>query len=127
MAGGPRNPGDGAHVQRRTAGCPGLPGNRRWTRMNADDRDRSDLPSPAEAGFAKAGGAHAQLRTPNEERRPHVSQPRISCDFHAYRWRHLVEDFFCSLKAFRRVATRYDKTDQSYRAMIHHATALTLR
>jgi transposase len=36
-----------------------------------------------------------------------------------YRWRHLVENFFCSLKAFRRIATRYDKTDTSFSAMIH--------
>lgn len=44
---------------------------------------------------------------------------RIPCDFHIYKWRHLVENFFCSLKAFRRIATRYDKTDTSYAAMIH--------
>jgi transposase len=36
-----------------------------------------------------------------------------------YGWRHLVENFFCKLKAFRRVATRYDKTDVSFAAMIH--------
>lgn len=46
---------------------------------------------------------------------------KIACDFHAYRWRHLVENFFCSLKIFRRIATRYEKTDQSYRAMINLA------
>jgi transposase len=44
---------------------------------------------------------------------------RIPCDFHMYKWRHLVENFFCSLKAFRRIATRYDKTDTGYAAMIH--------
>jgi len=44
---------------------------------------------------------------------------RIPCDFHIYRWRHLIENFFCKLKAFRRIATRYDKTDQSFAAMIH--------
>jgi transposase len=55
------------------------------------------------------------------------SQP-IPCDFHMYRWRHLVENFFCSLKAFRRIATRYDKTDQSFAAMIHLVgAALALR
>lgn len=43
----------------------------------------------------------------------------IPCDFAAYRWRHLVENFFCSLKAFRRIGTRYDKTDTSFRAMIN--------
>lgn len=49
---------------------------------------------------------------------------RIACDFEMYRWRHLVENFFCRLKAFRRLATRYEKTDTSYSAMIHIVSAL---
>ena len=45
-----------------------------------------------------------------------------------YRWRHLVENFFCNLKQFRRIATRYDKTDKSFSAMIYLAsTVLALR
>ncbi len=40
-----------------------------------------------------------------------------------YGWRHLVEKLFCKLKEFRRIATRYDKTDQSFAAMIHLAAA----
>jgi transposase len=48
----------------------------------------------------------------------------IDCDFHMYRWRHLVENFFCKLKAFRRIATRYDKTDESFKGVIHLAGAL---
>jgi len=52
----------------------------------------------------------------------------IECDFHMYRWRHLVENFFCKLKQFRRIATRYEKTDASFAAMIHlAATVLALR
>jgi transposase len=52
----------------------------------------------------------------------------IPCDFEMYRWRHLVENFFCALKAFRRIATRYEKTDTSFVAMIHLvASALALR
>lgn len=52
----------------------------------------------------------------------------ISCDFAAYNWRHLVENFFCSLKAFRRIGTRYDKTDASFGAMIQAASiVLALR
>jgi transposase len=47
----------------------------------------------------------------------------IVCDFAMYRWRHLVENFFCDLKQFRRVATRYDKTDQSFSAMIYLAAS----
>ena len=52
----------------------------------------------------------------------------IDCDFARYRWRHLVENFFCDLKQFRRIATRYDKTDQSFAAMIHlAATSMALK
>jgi transposase len=46
-----------------------------------------------------------------------------ACDFAMYRWRHLVENFFCDLKQFRRIATRYDKTDQSFSAMIYLAAS----
>ena len=42
----------------------------------------------------------------------------IPCDFEMYKWRHLVENFFCKIKEFRRIATRYDKTDTSFAAMI---------
>jgi len=47
----------------------------------------------------------------------------IPCDLAMYRWRHLIENFFCALKPFRRIATRYDKTDQSFSAMIYLAAA----
>jgi transposase len=47
----------------------------------------------------------------------------IPCDFAIYKWRHLVENFFCNLKQFRRIATRYDKTDTSFTAMIHIASS----
>ncbi len=43
----------------------------------------------------------------------------IPCDFAMYKWRNLVENFFCHLKAFRRIATRYEKTDTSFTAMIN--------
>jgi transposase len=36
--------------------------------------------------------------------------------FLAYRWRHLVENYFAKIKEFRGIATRYDKTDNSYAA-----------
>jgi transposase len=52
----------------------------------------------------------------------------IDCDSEMYKWRHLIENFFCKLKEFRRIATRYEKTDDSYRAMIHLAgTAIAIR
>ena len=36
-----------------------------------------------------------------------------------YKWRHLVENFFCKFKEFRRIATRFDKTDTSFSAIIY--------
>ena len=30
-------------------------------------------------------------------------------DAEKYKWRHLVENFFCKIKVFRRIATRYEK------------------
>lgn len=38
-----------------------------------------------------------------------------------YKWRHLIENFFCKLKEFKRIAMRADKTDQSFAAIIHLA------
>jgi transposase len=48
----------------------------------------------------------------------------IACDFEMYKWRHLIENFFCKLKQFRRIATRYEKTDESYRAMVNLAASV---
>ncbi|MCO6419943.1 IS5/IS1182 family transposase, partial [Siccirubricoccus sp. KC 17139] len=41
-----------------------------------------------------------------------------------YMWRHLIENFFCKLKEFKRIAMRSDKTDHSFSAMIHLAAAV---
>ena len=41
-----------------------------------------------------------------------------------YKWRHLIENFFCKLKDFKRIALRADKTDQSFAAMIHLAAVV---
>ena len=48
----------------------------------------------------------------------------IPCDSAMYGWRHLVENFYCKIKDFRRIATRYEKTDQSFSAMIYLAASL---
>ena len=45
-------------------------------------------------------------------------------DKHAYKWRHLVENFFQKIKEFKRIAMRACKTDTSFKAMIHIATAI---
>lgn len=52
----------------------------------------------------------------------------IPHDKEMYKWRHLVENFFQKIKEFRRIATRYEKTDPSFAAMIHLVAAfLALR
>ena len=46
----------------------------------------------------------------------------------AYKWRHIIENYFSKIKEFRGVNTRYDKTDTSYRATWNiAATILALR
>jgi transposase len=63
-------------------------------------------------------GASAVIPPKRDRARP------ISCDFEMYKWRHLVENLFCNLKQWRRIATRYDKTDQSFAAMINLSAAV---
>ena len=48
----------------------------------------------------------------------------IPCDAAMYAWRHLVENFFCDLKGFRRIATRYDKRARHFLAAIHLAAVV---
>ena len=48
----------------------------------------------------------------------------IPYDTEMYKWRHLIENFFQRIKEFRRIATRYDKTDTSYRAAVHLVVAV---
>jgi transposase len=43
----------------------------------------------------------------------------IPHDVEMYKWRHLIENFFCKLKAFRRIATRYEKTDACFAGLIN--------
>jgi transposase len=50
--------------------------------------------------------------------------PPLPLDRELYKWRHLIENFFCKLKEFKRIAMRADKTDQSFAAMIHLAAAV---
>ena len=45
-------------------------------------------------------------------------------DAHVYKERHLVECFFANLKSFRRIATRYDKLAETFRANVMIAACL---
>jgi transposase len=54
---------------------------------------------------------------------PRRARPR-RIDREMYKWRHLIENFFCKLKEFKRIALRCDKTDASFMANIHLAAAV---
>lgn len=45
-------------------------------------------------------------------------------DKELYKARHLIENFYCKLKQFRAIATRYDKTAQNFLAAIHLVSAV---
>ena len=48
----------------------------------------------------------------------------LTIDQEMYKWRHLIENFFCKLKEFKRIAMRADKTDQSFAAIVYLAAAV---
>ncbi|WP_425467708.1 transposase [Phreatobacter stygius] len=54
---------------------------------------------------------------------PRRAKP-LAIDAEMYKWRHRIENFFCKLKEFKRIAMRADKTDQSFAAIIHLAAAV---
>jgi hypothetical protein len=49
---------------------------------------------------------------------PRVHDPKID------KARHLIANVFCRLKEFRRIALRTDKTDRSFKVIIHLCAAL---
>ncbi len=48
----------------------------------------------------------------------------LQIDMEVYKWRHLIENFFCKLKEFKRIAMRSDKTDSSFAAVIQLVSAV---
>ncbi len=75
------------------------------------------------------------LRAALEQRRAEAVIPArrhrvipIQHDTEAYKWRHLIENYFSKIKEFRGIHTRYDKTDNSYEASwFIAATIIALR
>jgi transposase len=63
-------------------------------------------------------GAKVVISQPPKRRSP------LSIDQEMYKWHHLIENFFCKLKKFKRIAMRACKTDQSFEAMIYLAAAV---
>lgn len=75
---------------------------------DADERVRSSL---ASAGKSAVIPPRQNRTTPRQ------------FDEALYQARHLIENFFCKLKQFRAIATRYDKTARNFLAAIHLAAA----
>ena len=48
----------------------------------------------------------------------------IAIDLEMYKWRHLIENFFCKLREFKRIAMRACETDQSFEALINLCSAV---
>ena len=65
----------------------------------------------------RAAGKTAAIPPKRHRKRP---QP---FDRDLYAARHLVENFFCKLKQFRAIATRYDKQAIHFLAGVHAAAA----
>jgi transposase len=77
--------------------------------FDADQRVRQPL----------AAAGKAAVIPPRDHRR---SAPDF--DPEIYQMRHLIENFFCKLKQFRAIATRYDKTARNFLAAINLAAAI---
>jgi transposase len=65
----------------------------------------------------EASGAEAVIPP-----RANRTEPR-TFDRHIYKGRNLIERFFCRIKHFRRISTRYDKLDRRFEAFITIAAA----
>ena len=49
---------------------------------------------------------------------------KLKIDLSIYQWRHLIENFFCKLKEFKRIAMRACKTVQCFEVMIYLAAGV---
>jgi len=88
------------------AGVPGLPGGLPFGAFVGDRAFDADwlLEDPEKRG--------AEAVIPSKRNR---TAPRDH-DREMYGWRHLVENFFARTREFRAIATRYDKTAESFAA-----------
>jgi transposase len=62
-------------------------------------------------------------KTPVIPPRSNRKTPR-TYDKELYKARHLMENFYCKLKQYRAIATRYDKTARNFLAAIYLAAAV---
>jgi transposase len=66
----------------------------------------------------RAAGKKAVIPNKSNRKIPHPF------DRDLYKARHLIENFYCKLKQYRAIATRYDKTARNFLAAIHLAAAV---
>jgi transposase len=92
-----------------TVGVPPLISNLEFDALIADKAFDSNwlIQELNERGAAAVIAQHPRRATP------------LAIDAEMYKWRHLVENFFCKLKDFKRIAMRSDKTDLSFAATIY--------
>ena len=76
---------------------------------DADERVRDRL---------QAAGKEAVIPSKRNRLQPHPY------DRDLYKARPLIENFFCKLKQYRAIATRYDKTARNFLAAIYLASAI---
>jgi transposase len=83
----------------------------------------------ADRGYNAEGRVLAPLREAGEAavippKRNRKEQRGYDRDL--YHARHLIEHFFCTLKQFRGIAARYDKTRRNFLAGVYLAASVTL-
>ena len=83
----------------------------------------------ADKGYDAEARVLAPLRAAGKEavippRRNRTEQREY--DPNLYQARHLIEHFFCKLKQFRAIATRYDKTKRTFLAAVYLAASAIL-
>ena len=83
----------------------------------------------ADKGYDAEARVLAPLREAGKEavippKRNRTEQREYDRDL--YEARHLIENFFCKLKQFRAIATRYDKTARNFLAAVYLAATVIL-
>jgi len=76
------------------------------------------MPMLCATAFAKAGSVPVIPGRSNRKR-------KIRYDKKRYKDRHRIENAFCRLKDFRRIAIRYDKLSRNFLSAVALATILT--
>ena len=120
-----------------TTNAPGNPTAFHLTGGQASDLAGADARLPgiaaatviADKGYDAEARVLAPLREGGKEavippKRNRTEQREYDRDL--YQARHLIENFFCKLKQFRAIATRYDKTARNFLAAVYLAATVIL-